>query len=98
MQKMNPYTFEDQTNVNPMEEIMQRQEQNFFVVRNELDGDTYHWIDKDISLYSSRKLWELIRTVESTPTTDDQDLLELIKGELVFRGQNVGQNPWSRPH
>ncbi|MFT7129524.1 MAG: hypothetical protein ACI89U_001641 [Gammaproteobacteria bacterium] len=98
MKKMKPSTLPNEPNMNPMEKIMQQQEQNFFIVRNEFDGDTYHWIDRDISLYSSRKLWELVRTVESTTTTDDQNIIELIKGELIFRGQTVNQNPWRHPH
>ncbi len=84
--------------LNPINEVMQQQAKNFYIVRDEINGDTYHWIDKDISLYSSRKLWELIRSVESTPADDNDYLIDLIKSELVVRGHNVKNNPWRRPH
>lgn len=93
--------FQRQSNKTSTNEIMQQQGKNFYIVRDEINGDTYHWIDKDISLYSSRKLWALIRSVELEPSDDDHDednLVELIKGELVIRGHNVSENPWRLPH
>lgn len=67
------------------ETLMKRQAQNFYVEKNELGEQTYHWIDTRVDMLSSSKLWSILRLSEESNHNMDIAFTNAITNELVHR-------------
>lgn len=52
----------------------------------------------DLAIYSSEKLWEILRSNTREQNGSDSTLFQLAKSELQSRKQWDNTNPWKAPH
>jgi len=60
-------------------------------------------LDSDLSLYSTRKLWDVVRLLDDSSigqkgSCREFDLLNITRAELRVRGYAGAENPWKAPH
>jgi hypothetical protein len=78
--------------------LMKQQANNFFVERDDTGELVFHWIDTRVEMLASRKLWDILGSME-TPNSDlDQAFIDAIIDELVSRSDFFDSKPMPMSH
>jgi len=78
--------------------IMEQQRKNFNLVTNDKQEKIYQWIDTEVAMISSRRLWDVLRLSNIQGCELENDFIEDIKDELKNRNDFSEENPWRLPH
>ena len=82
----------------PIDTLMGRQANNFFIERDNTGELIYHWIDTRVDMLSSRKLWGILGSLETPNSTMDQAFIDAINDELISRRDFVDSKPMPVSH
>jgi hypothetical protein len=82
----------------PIDALMRRQANNFFVERDNTGELVYHWIDTRVDMLSSRKLWGILGGLEAPNSKMDQAFIDAINDELISRCDFVDSKPMPVSH
>jgi len=83
---------------NSIRTLMEKQSKSFNLVTNSKKERVYQWVDTDVSMISSRRLWDVLRLSKIKGCELDNDFIEEIKTELKIRCDYSEENPWRLPH
>jgi len=79
---------------NAMKSLATSQSNSFVITKEASGSQLYQWVNRDFSMYSSRKLWDISREL-SGADVDSDALLNDINCVLLSRNAS---SPWHAPH
>ena len=85
-------------NNTPIETLMKQQANNFYAERDNSGELVYHWIDTRVEMLASRKLWDILGSMETPNSELDQAFIDAITDELVGRSDFFDSKPMPMSH